>query len=238
MKIRGMGRVRRIVQPVVNLFSPRVIILVYHRVADLQSDPQLLCVKPKHFEEHLEVLRKRCRPTALQRIGPALFEQKRLCRGAIVTFDDGYADNLINAKPLLERYGVPATVFVTSGYVGQKREFWWDELERLLLHPMRLPEHLELNLAGNRCKWELGASARYTDEGYKHNRQWNLSQKDNSNARQLVYRSLHQLLRPMSELAQREALDELTAWANPDATIAKTLGGFRQGSSPSWPMMV
>ena len=215
MRIRGMGRVRRVLQPVVNLFSPRLIILVYHRVIDLPSDPQLLCVKRKHFEEHLEVLRKRCYPTRLQKIGPAV-EGKRLHRPVIMTFDDGYADNLLYAKPLLERYDVPATVFVTSGYVGQKRSFWWDQLENVLLHSMKIPEQLDLTIAEKYYHWELGASAQYTHQSYEAHRDWNLSEKNNANARQLVYRSLHQLLRPISEKARRKALDDLTQWANAD----------------------
>jgi peptidoglycan/xylan/chitin deacetylase (PgdA/CDA1 family) len=54
-----------------------------------------------------------------------------------VTFDDGYADNLYNAKPLLERYGIPATVFLITGYIEDKRQLWWEELVRLLLQPAR-----------------------------------------------------------------------------------------------------
>jgi peptidoglycan/xylan/chitin deacetylase (PgdA/CDA1 family) len=52
----------------------------------------------------------------------------------ILTFDDGYADNLLVAKPHLEAYDVPATVFVSSGFLGGGREFWWDRLERVTVH--------------------------------------------------------------------------------------------------------
>ena len=77
----------------------------------------------------------------------------------MITFDDGYADNLHNAKPLLEHYDIPATVFVVSGYVGHEREFWWDELERLLLQPRTLPESLCLYINGSPSQWQLGESA-------------------------------------------------------------------------------
>ncbi len=51
-------------------------------------------------------------------------------RTVAITFDDGYADNLSTALPLLERYEIPASCFVVSGTLG--REFWWDEAVRLL----------------------------------------------------------------------------------------------------------
>jgi peptidoglycan/xylan/chitin deacetylase (PgdA/CDA1 family) len=57
----------------------------------------------------------------------------------VVTFDDGYADNLYEAKPLLEHYGIPGTFFVVTGYLAQQaeraHEFWWDELERVVMQP-------------------------------------------------------------------------------------------------------
>ncbi len=46
---------------------------------------------------------------------------------AIVTFDDGYRDNLTIAAPILEAAGVSACFFITTGYVGGARRFAWDE---------------------------------------------------------------------------------------------------------------
>jgi peptidoglycan/xylan/chitin deacetylase (PgdA/CDA1 family) len=108
-----------------------IAILLYHRVAQLGTDPQQLAVDPQTFDEQLTVLRETCTPVALGDV-PGMLRARRLPRRPVaVTFDDGYRDNLHEAKPLLERHGVPATVFVASGYVGAGKEFWWDELDRL-----------------------------------------------------------------------------------------------------------
>src|SRR3954470_15948888 len=107
---------------------PPALILLYHRVATPTRDPQLLSVSPERFAEHLEVVRRCAEPVALA----GILAQGEGPRAAI-TFDDGYADNLHEAAPLLAAAGVPATVFVVSGQVGTTDEFWWDELERVLL---------------------------------------------------------------------------------------------------------
>ncbi len=86
------------------------LILLYHRVTDVDSDPWSLCVTPDHFAEHLEVLRKYTHPMRLQQLAQGLYRRQRAGRPVAITFDDGYADNLQNAKPLLERYDIPATV--------------------------------------------------------------------------------------------------------------------------------
>jgi GT2 family glycosyltransferase/peptidoglycan/xylan/chitin deacetylase (PgdA/CDA1 family)/glycosyltransferase involved in cell wall biosynthesis len=112
--------------------GPKALILLYHRVAEVQPDPWSLCVTPQRFAEHLDVLSGRWNVLRLRDLVRALQVGALPDRAVVITFDDGYADNLHNAKPVLERYGKPATVFVASGYVGNKREFWWDELERVV----------------------------------------------------------------------------------------------------------
>jgi peptidoglycan/xylan/chitin deacetylase (PgdA/CDA1 family) len=107
------------------------VVLLYHRVHSATGDPWGLAVDPRHFAEHVELLASTFRPLPLGR----LVEDARLghvaASSVAVTFDDGYRDNLVVAKPLLERHGVAASVFVVTGAVGSAREFWWDRLERV-----------------------------------------------------------------------------------------------------------
>ena len=188
MRLPGLYRLRRAAQRFRNRFRPTALILLYHRVINLASDPQLLCVTPKHFAEHLDILKKYARPVGLQSLNRSLQNEDLVSRSVVVTFDDGYADNLQNAKPLLERFDIPATVFVASGYVGSDHEFWWDELERLSLHPGTLPEPLRLSMNGNAYQWELKEGACYRDSDFQHYRSWNVLEKENPTSRQDLYR--------------------------------------------------
>jgi peptidoglycan/xylan/chitin deacetylase (PgdA/CDA1 family) len=121
-------------------------ILLYHRVADLRSDLWKLAVAPERFSEHLELMRGAFNVITLRELVESLRTGTLAPRSLVITFDDGYRDNLHTAKPLLERHGLPATVFVVAGYVDSKREFWWDELEQLLQaeHGDRPPDHRAL----------------------------------------------------------------------------------------------
>ena len=194
MRIIGLRTMKRAVQWTRNRFVRRALVLLYHRVADLPSDPQLLCVTTQHFAEHLEVLRKRGHPMGLQQLVQALRARNLPHRAVAITFDDGYADNLRNAKRLLEGHDIPATVFVTTGYVGHEREFWWDELDRLLLQPGTLPDRLRLSIDGSTWHWELGLAAHYSKDDYERHRSWNVLGKEDPTPRQRLYRSLHRLL--------------------------------------------
>jgi peptidoglycan/xylan/chitin deacetylase (PgdA/CDA1 family) len=135
------------------------LILLYHSIEKVQTDPWGVRVRPRNFAEHMAVLRAHCFPMSLADLHAALDAGSVPDRAVVVTFDDGYVDNLIHAKPAMEKHRVPGTVFVSSGYVGQMREYWWDELDRLLLHAGRLPQHVRLNIAGEECEWDLDGAA-------------------------------------------------------------------------------
>jgi peptidoglycan/xylan/chitin deacetylase (PgdA/CDA1 family) len=104
------------------------VILMYHRVDTTEVDPWRLAVHPDHFAEHLEVICAGFQPVSLERFARELATGRISPRSIVVTFDDGYRDNVINAQPLLEKHGVPATLFVATGYLDSGRDFWWEEL--------------------------------------------------------------------------------------------------------------
>jgi peptidoglycan/xylan/chitin deacetylase (PgdA/CDA1 family) len=104
------------------------VILMYHRVDIVERDPWRLAVAPSLFAEHLEVICDRFLPISMQRLCAGLAGGDMPRRSVVITFDDGYRDNVTNAKPLLEKHGVPASMFVTTGYLDSERDFWWEEL--------------------------------------------------------------------------------------------------------------
>jgi peptidoglycan/xylan/chitin deacetylase (PgdA/CDA1 family) len=114
-------------------FQPRAVVLMYHRIAEGFADPFNLCVSPGHFSEQLEVLGKQYSVVRLEDLFPMLRDRKLPPKAVAITFDDGYADIQQTAAGLLERAEMPATVFVTSGYLDGRLEYWWDELSRLVL---------------------------------------------------------------------------------------------------------
>lgn len=189
------------------------LILTYHRVAAMDSDPWSLCVTPQHFGEHLDILRRHAHPIALWQLKEALRDGNISRRSVVVTFDDGYADNLYNAKPLLEGRDISATVFIATGYLEQEREFWWDKLERVLLKPGTLPETLRLSINGNPHQWDLNGASHYSEDAARKNRDWK-ALEDAPTSRHSLYYSLWQLLQPLPESERRNVLDEIIAWAS------------------------
>jgi peptidoglycan/xylan/chitin deacetylase (PgdA/CDA1 family) len=196
-----------------NRLSPSAVILHYHRIADLPSDPYRMSVTPTHFAEQLEILKSHTQPISLQCLVEALRDRNLPKRAVAVTFDDGYADNLTHAKPLLERSGIPAKVFVTTGYLESEREFWWDELESLLLEPGKLPEELNLTANGNIFHAELGRSADLDEDSFQRNAAWNLNWQEDPSPRHALFRELYVLLHSLSGGERRKVLDDLLHWA-------------------------
>jgi peptidoglycan/xylan/chitin deacetylase (PgdA/CDA1 family) len=186
---------------------------MYHRVAEGCVDPWSLCVTPQHFSQHLEVLREHYHPISLQGLVGSLDSGNLLRHSVVVTFDDGYADSLYAAKPLLEHQDIPATVFVTTGYIGEKHEFWWDELQRLLLQPGALPRTLWLRVEDRVHQWDLGEAAYYARDRWERDLSWRAPENPPS-ARHSVYVDLWRVLQLLPERERAKAMQDLRVWAS------------------------
>jgi len=208
--MRGTWRLRRWVRQV----APKAVILLYHRVAEVPTDPQLLCVTPQHFAQHLEVLRRNYHPLRLRSLQRRLALNLWPPRSVVITFDDGYADNLHQTRPLLEAADVPATVFVVAGKVGSEQEYWWDDLERILLAPPELPDKLTLAINGREYCRDLSQ-----EDGAKvSDGRWHVLMKARPTPRQAVYLELGGLLQGMTGDNRETLLSELCAWAGVERT--------------------
>jgi peptidoglycan/xylan/chitin deacetylase (PgdA/CDA1 family) len=112
---------------------PRPVILMYHRVAFARHDPWGLAVDPERFEEQIAYVKHHRTPMRMEELVDRLRSKTLPANAVAVTFDDGYRDNLVNAKPVLARHGVPATLFLATGFINQNTPFWWGELATMIL---------------------------------------------------------------------------------------------------------
>lgn len=203
---------RRAARAIRRRVSRRALILLYHRVGESACDPWDLFVTPAHFAEHLDVLRSFGRVMAVRDLAAAVQRGRLPRRSIVVTFDDGYADNLLHAKPLLERHQVPATVFVTSGATNLAEEFWWDELERILLSPGSLPDALDLVIDERAYHWSLDPCAQYETASADAHRKWRTWRRPDPTPRHTIYRELWQVMRLLSTRQRDPIRAALRRW--------------------------
>lgn len=107
-------------------------VLMYHSIDDKYMDTKL-SVSPESFERQMAFLKKhRYNAVGLDKIvGYMQKEEKIPPRTVAVTFDDGLYNNYKYAYPALKKYGIPATIFVIVGKVGQPGYLGWKEIKEM-----------------------------------------------------------------------------------------------------------
>jgi len=107
-------------------------VLMYHKVNDLWPNPTT--VPTAVFDEQMSLLGELgYQPVPLEAVLDHYLREASLPRGAVLlTFDDGYRDNLENALPILRKYGYPAVLFVPIGFLDDGRPLPHEESLRLL----------------------------------------------------------------------------------------------------------
>jgi hypothetical protein len=98
-------------------------IFAYHRVLPTPDPLRPGEVVAEVFEAQMRFLSRNFSVLPLREAASKLKQARLPTRACCITFDDGYADNLTVAQPILEKYGVPATVFVATGFLDGRRMF-------------------------------------------------------------------------------------------------------------------
>ncbi len=102
-------------------------ILIYHRVND-DRDPYFGGIPTTEFEQQMAYVSCRFRVLPLSALVTALRGGALPDNAIAVTLDDGYRDNYLHAFPILQRYSIPATIFLTTSAIGSDLELWHDDV--------------------------------------------------------------------------------------------------------------
>jgi len=107
-------------------------VLMYHAI-DHNDKATKLSVSPESFERQMKFLHDhRYNVVTLDKIVAYLKDEKAVpSRTVAITFDDGYYNNYRYAYPVLKKYGIPATIFVIVGKVGQPGYLDWKEIREM-----------------------------------------------------------------------------------------------------------
>ena len=146
----------------------RLTTLMYHRIADpAASDFRGLVpnvsATPEGFAAHLDVVRQWFNVISLDVLIAWLQGETDLPpRAALITFDDGYRDNLTGALPALKARGLEAVIFVTSGKMGSTEPFWWDHAAHCIANSPR--PQADLPLLGARDLGDRPSRIKLTQE--------------------------------------------------------------------------
>jgi len=111
---------------------PKLLILTYHKVCLPSRSDGYLGIPEDAFEQHVRFIKDNFKTVSMQDGLKALHEGDSSDIYATINFDDGYMDNYLYAYPVLKKYKVPATVFLTTDFVGKEHIFWWDKVFKII----------------------------------------------------------------------------------------------------------
>jgi peptidoglycan/xylan/chitin deacetylase (PgdA/CDA1 family) len=186
-----LTRLKRYYRRFNDYINPKAVILMYHRVMELPGYAYPISVTREHFRQHMAFLKQAYHPIQLINLADAVGRRSIPRHAVAVTFDDGYADNYLNALPILDEFQIPATIFVSSGYINGCQEYWWDDLERILLETAMIPERLAILICGREHVWNL----------------------ESIHQRRTVRKEIHQLLKPLCPDQREHLLETIRQWA-------------------------
>ena len=108
-------------------FGPRFLILCYHRIG-FGGVPFYSQLQASQFEQQMRHLRATCRIIPLDQLVSELNQGIGSGPSVAITFDDGYLGTYTEAFPILRKYEIPATVYLTAGCIETGEVAWYDRV--------------------------------------------------------------------------------------------------------------
>jgi peptidoglycan/xylan/chitin deacetylase (PgdA/CDA1 family) len=187
--------------------------LMYHNIDAHETDPWDLAVHPGKFEEQLRWLKENCNVITVQQMISDWKNGSLKKHSVVLTFDDGYLDNFIHAKPLLEKYNLPATFFIATHNLLTQTPYWWDQLQYIILESAVLPAILNIRVGGKQINFDLEEEKELTPSVQKEIQQWHYPLAPDTKRAQL-YSMLSQEITAITFDEQQDVLEQLKIWSN------------------------
>jgi peptidoglycan/xylan/chitin deacetylase (PgdA/CDA1 family) len=156
-------RARKLLPALRRASQPKYMILCYHRVGT-EGIPYYCTLPTSQFEMQMRFLREHFRVLPLSQLCDELKNPGASRNGVAVTFDDGYSDLYTHALPVLAKYDIPATVYLTADCIETGEVAWYD---RIFLALQVAPgDAIEFPIQGG-LRLELGSPQQRIEAGAK-----------------------------------------------------------------------
>lgn len=200
-----------------------LVIVMYHGLATeaSRSAPSWLLLPTDSFEQQLLYLKRNYTVISMADAARRFERGEAFSRPtAVITLDDGYKNNLVLGWPILKRLGLPATIYLTTGFIGTKRVLWTILLEQALLTTR--VARLDLTDIGLKCYAIGGQSDAEVDRARFELKQnlYRLKRKEREAVLEVVFDRLGYDAR--AHLAEFEPLD----WSDLRSMAADSLIDF------------
>lgn len=133
-------------------------ILLYHKVSNDPIDSQLLAVSPTNFRDQLVWLKEHYEVLDLSYLIHRMKREQLRGNEIAITFDDGYRDNFTQMLPIVTEIEIPVTVFIATDFINSSHEFWWDQVEQIVVSTQK--KSLTLRIEDCEVSLELSSATR------------------------------------------------------------------------------
>jgi peptidoglycan/xylan/chitin deacetylase (PgdA/CDA1 family) len=146
---------------------PTLCIITYHHIEDhapgYPFDPDIADATPVQFRRQVETLARYGTPLSVDDLLRMLEGGPIPKNPVMITFDDGYKSCHDVALPILKQVGVPATFFISTSFITERRLYWWERISLIMNQAVRrkgvvhYPHPLEFDLDDPTSRFRLNA---------------------------------------------------------------------------------